>query len=105
MTNLKEDIQSEDASKHHTSWLHSILDNIQELDHDFPLSGGEHEHPYVVYKHEARTDKENTTQPAQASNTDNTEPKEHTSWFDNILERIQDLDTDCPLSGGEHSHS
>jgi hypothetical protein len=64
--------------KHHT-WIESLTENIQKLDTEFPLSGGETEEDLEKVEH-AGEGKE--------------EEHHKTSFF-------EDLDTEFPLSGGE----
>ncbi len=67
--------------KHHT-WLETVVENIQKLDTEFPLSGGETEEDF-----ERVGDKEDDEENKEVHH-----PK--TSFYD-------DLETEFPLSGGE----
>jgi hypothetical protein len=63
--------------KHHT-WIESLTENVQKLDTEFPLSGGETEEDLEKVEHAGKEKEEN----------------DKTSFF-------EDLDTEFPLSGGE----
>jgi len=79
---LKEEGQENTGEQpQHKSWIGKILEQI---DTDFPLSGGEEEEDF-----------ENVNE----ATGDDEEPEEHkkSSFF-------EDLDTDFPLSGGEVDH-
>jgi len=105
MANENEDIKKEgaensEAPKHH-SWLENLIDKVQDMDTDFPLSGGE-EDPRPAHHHT-----EKKPEPAEP-NTENKDPEhlEHHQSFlghvmDEIKHKIDHLDTDFPLSGGE----
>ncbi|MFI5195696.1 MAG: hypothetical protein ACHQD8_01280 [Chitinophagales bacterium] len=70
----------DEKPKHHTTLMGDIAEEIEHMDTDFPLSGGDESHPAVV--HHVHKEEE--------------EEEEHkkTSFF-------HDLDTDFPLSGGD----
>jgi hypothetical protein len=96
MANDNEDIKKESSEnseepKHHKSWVGNLIDKIQDLDTDFPLSGGE-EDPRPTHHHTEE-------KPEEGENKEGSE--HHKSFLRNIIDKIQDLDTDFPLSGGE----
>ena len=107
--------QQSGAPIHHTSWFGKLIERIQELDTEFPLSGGEDGHVHVIrHRH---TDQVVTEPVKKAEPVVKAKPESvaeavqekapehhHTSWFSRIIEKIQDLDSDFPLSGGEHVH-
>jgi hypothetical protein len=87
----------------HHSWLHNIIEKMQNLDADFPLSGGE-PHPQVHYHApEEPTNEMKQTDDAQEEVAHVEEHKHHT-WLGDLVEKMQNLDSDFPLSGGEPSH-
>jgi hypothetical protein len=69
-----------EPAKHHT-WIENIVENIQKLDTEFPLSGGETEEDF-----------ENADDSEEGG--ENEEQTTKTSFND-------DLETEFPLSGGE----
>ena len=88
---------------HATSWFGKIIESIQDLDTEFPLSGGEDGHPHVRRKHHTPVVAVTVPQPEKTVTVPvSEEHPHHTSWFSHLIEKIQDLDTDFPLSGGEH---
>ncbi len=92
---------------HHTSWFGKIIERIQELDTEFPLSGGEDGHVhYIKHRHTdpVVTEPVKKPEPVVKAKPENELGHHHTSWFSKIIEKIQDLDSDFPLSGGEHVH-
>lgn len=78
-----EGAENNEAPKHH-SWIENIVDKIQKLDTEFPLSGGETEEDF-----ESVDDKEE-----DETGEEKADKSKKTSFFD-------DLDTEFPLSGGE----
>lgn len=103
--NTEENNQFEEHPTHR-SWFSAIIDRIQELDTEFPLSGGEDGHHHVIRKHHhTAPKKEIVKEPVPVA----VEPEHHhTSWFSSLIHKIQDLDSDFPLSGGEptrHYHN
>ncbi len=87
----------------HRSWLGTIIEKIQELDSEFPLSGGEDGHHRVIkqqHHHHTPPKKETVKEKVQVPET---AKHHHTSWFSKIINKIQNLDADFPLSGGEHT--
>ena len=94
----------------HASWFGAIMDRIYDLDVDFPLSGGEDGHPHVVKKHHKHVEAAPAVEVKQASapvvkptsEADEASKAPHESWFAHLIHKIQDLDVDFPLSGGEH---
>ncbi len=85
MLTLDEKLQPEEhnegeQTKHH-SWIENIVESIQKLDTEFPLSGGETEEDF-----QSVNDNE--------TGGENEEQTTKTSFFD-------DLETEFPLSGGE----
>jgi len=95
----KEGADNREAPKHH-SWLDNIIDRVQDLDTDFPLSGGE-EDPRPARHH---TEKKPEPTPAEPENKEEEKPH-HQSFIRHIIEEIEHkighIDTDFPLSGGE----
>ncbi len=103
--------EAQHPEEHH-SWLHNIIEKMQNLDADFPLSGGE-PHPHVHYhtpvvhtdsQSEAKIDTEvhNDGHDVNAHHDDN----KHHTWLGALVEKMQHLDADFPLSGGDpHHHS
>lgn len=84
---------------HHLNWLEAIVERMQNLDTEFPLSGGEDGHHHVIHHRPiTETHAAPVAETAQAENKDT----HHTSWLGHLIEKVQDLDTDFPLSGGEH---
>jgi ferritin-like protein len=99
----KENEQLTQGEKHndepqHTSWFNAILDRVQDLDIDFPLSGGEGHHVTHRYYSDGKLEA-TETHPIEESNE---KPEQSDSWLTNIMNRIYDLNTDFPLSGGDH---
>ncbi len=101
MANENDDIkQGEEHTEapKHKSWLGNLIDKVQDLDTDFPLSGGE-EDPRPVHHHHPveKHDDAATGEPKPAEH--------HESFIKHIIEevkhKIDHLDTDFPLSGGE----
>lgn len=100
--------EAQHPEEHH-SWLHNIIEKMQNLDADFPLSGGE-PHPHVHY-HAPVVHVENHTDAVDLKHEDHNkhdghdEHKHHT-WLGTLVEKMQNLDADFPLSGGDpHHHS
>lgn len=98
MANENENIQpaGENHEEKHKSWLGSLIDKVQDLDTDFPLSGGE-EDPRPPRHH---------AESKPAENADgNEKPEHHESFLHHLAEeikhKINNIDTDFPLSGGE----
>ena len=86
--NIKpEGVENNEEPKHHHSLLENIVEKIQNLDSEFPLSGGETEEDLDRVEH-AGKDKDGH------SDENKEEHHKKTSFFD-------DLDTEFPLSGGE----
>ena len=107
MANENEDIKK-GADEHneapkHTSWLGNMIDKIQDLDTDFPLSGGD-EDPRPARHHEPHHDEKKPENTAEGSENKK-KPEHHQSFIGHIVEeikhKIDHLDTDFPLSGGE----
>jgi hypothetical protein len=65
----------------HSNWMDKVVSSIQQLDADFPLSGGESEEDFAKADDNER-------------DGDSPELTQKTSFED-------DLETDFPLSGGE----
>jgi hypothetical protein len=96
-------IQHPDHPDHHT-WLQSLVEKIQNLDTEFPLSGGETDEDFERATHveqEANLPDDVTTRSEQTPEHTAKEPKEHHTIMDNLLHKIHNLDTEFPLSGGE----
>lgn len=79
-------------SQHHRTWKDIIHEEAGKIDSEFPLSGGETEDDFS-----GSDDEETSEGNDKASN----EPHEHHSIMENLLHKIQNLDTEFPLSGGE----
>ena len=103
MANENEDIKKGDAENNeapkHTSWLGNLIDKVQDMDTDFPLSGGE-EIPRPAHHHHEAKPESKTEEPENKEH-----PEHHQSFIghivDEIKHKIEHLDTDFPLSGGE----
>ncbi len=102
-----ESIQHPDHPEHHT-WLQSLAEKIHNLDTEFPLSGGETEEDFArVDAHEEEETKDITAKDATteekkpAEEHKEGEHKEHHNIFENLIHKIQNIDSDFPLSGGE----
>jgi|GEM_PF-5373684 len=85
------------GAEQHPSWFSTLIERIQDLDTDFPLSGGAEHHHIVKHTHQQETA---TITAAPAETVAHAE--HHSSWFSRVIGRIQDLEVDFPLSGGEH---
>ena len=93
----------DEEQKHHTTWIGEIAGEIkEEIDHidtDFPLSGGDESHPAVHHVPKAETKPEEEKK----------EEHHHQSWIGHVIEeigeKIESLDADFPLSGGEEPHT
>src|ERR1700677_4070977 len=105
MANENEDIKNEGAEnkqapKHH-SWLENLIDKVQDMDTDFPLSGGE-EDPRPTHHH---TEKKPENTEKEPENKELEHPPHHQSFIGHVIEeikhKIDHLDTDFPISGGE----
>src|SRR4051812_49292169 len=85
-------IQHPDHPEHHT-WLQSLMEKVHNLDTEFPLSGGETNEDLdrVTHAHGDAFGEEHKTG----------EHKEHHSIMENLMDKIYNLDTEFPLSGGE----
>jgi hypothetical protein len=93
MENEKEDIKKENTQEtgegHHKSWIGNIVEKIEDelenMESDFPLSGGEDHpiHPHHHHEDEASAEK----------------GEEHHEPFTKHL--LDNVDTDFPLSGAE----
>ena len=86
----------------HHSWFEGVIQAIQDLDVDFPLSGGEHGGHHVIHHDSYFPSHENADQTGEVADTD------QGTWLGHLVEKIQDLDTNFPLSGGadiSHSHT
>lgn len=100
MANENEDIKKGDErteAPKHNSWLGNLIDKVQDLDTDFPLSGGE-EDPRPAHHHTAEKKEDDATgEPKPAEH--------HESFIHHVIEevkhKINHLDTDFPLSGGQ----
>ncbi len=112
---INAETQLPEENIHHTSWFGKLIERIQELDTEFPLSGGEDGHVhYVKPRHHAPVVKEPVKkaepvvipkpEPVVVAKEEKAPEHHHTSWFSRIIEKIQDLDSDFPLSGGAPSH-
>lgn len=93
--------QPEGSVKNH-GWFGHIIETIQELDTEFPLSGGEGGHPHVI-RHKPQPAVSAVVSEKEASQPANANPV--VAWFGHLIEKIQDLECDFPLSGGEHIHT
>ena len=93
---------------HHISWLEKIIGRPNDLDTNFPLSGGDSGHVRIIrYK---QTEPANTGQTNSQGNTvlpqdEKTGEHHHRSWFARMFDSIPDIDTNFPLSGGQPSHN
>ena len=94
----KEETNQNIEQKHKSSWIGTIIDQLHELDTDFPLSGGDG-HVHVVHRTNYSPAKQESAPKKEIENKK--QDKNHTSWLGRLLEKIQDLDADFPLSGGE----
>lgn len=113
VTDNKNNHDGASGSQHHQSWFSVIIDRIQDLDVEFPLSGGEDGHPHVVHKRYRAEIKQEPVAPTPVAvepkkvqqPVQKQQPKQehHGNWFSHLIEKIQDLDVDFPLSGGEHT--
>jgi len=93
MANENENINPENAEnneepKPHHTWLENIVENIQKLDTEFPLSGGETEEDFESVDDSEEEDADDD------KGAKKSEEHHHTSFKD-------DLETEFPLSGGE----
>jgi hypothetical protein len=97
---IPEGTEGTDQPKHHT-WKDIISEEFQKINTEFPLSGGETEGDLegVDDKEEGEETGENKKE--TKANPPAEEHKEHHSFLGNIVEKIQKLDTEFPLSGGE----
>jgi len=86
------------------SWFESLVERIQDLDTEFPLSGGEDGHTHTV-RHKAHARIALPAEQSKPSTIASAEPTTNPSfihWFNGLVSKIQDLECDFPLSGGEH---
>ena len=117
--NINNDGANKDAEHHeehkHHSWLEKIEENIEEhmdrINTEFPLSGGETEEDFQSVDDSEEGDKieaseETSTKAPEKEEQGKESPKEekkheHHSFMERIIDKIQNLDSDFPLSGGE----
>ncbi len=93
MENEKEDFSKDNTgdteSTHHKSWIGNIVEKIEDelenMESDFPLSGGE-DHPIHPRHHH------------EDESSEKDKDENHESFTSHLLDNV---DTDFPLSGAE----
>ncbi len=94
----------EQHHEEHHSWLHNIIEKMQHLDADFPLSGGE-PHPHVHYHAPAAEHTVAEMEQETLVDADHHEDgHKHHTWLGALVDKMQHLDVDFPLSGGDPHH-
>lgn len=105
MANENDNINQENAEgteqpKHHT-WKDIINEEFQKINTEFPLSGGETDEDLAGVDDTEEGEETPESKTGTGPDAPSGEPKEHHSLFDNLIHKIQKLDTEFPLSGGE----
>ncbi len=93
---MAHEILNDRDHQHHSSWIAHVIERIEEaiedIDIDFPLSGGE-DHPH--HKHRVHhTHHSHTLTEEELAEDKN---RRHQHWK---LDLFHHIDTDFPLSGG-----
>jgi hypothetical protein len=88
--------EDQEAPKHH-SLMENLGENIEKLNTEFPLSGGEtnEDLEHVI------SDEEGDNNAGKTPKEGEDLPEEHSSIMDTLMSKIQKLDSEFPLSGGE----